>query len=69
MPGSSSFTHTPAVMCMADTSAMPSAMPASSTAVCTSSVMRTNSRRRSVLKVRYTVCERMAGIMTAWTSD
>ena len=32
-------------MCIAATSAMPSAMPASSTAACTSSVMRTNSRR------------------------
>ena len=51
MPGSSSFTQTPAVMCIAETSAMPSAIPASSTAAWTSSVMRTNARRSGVLKV------------------
>jgi hypothetical protein len=51
MPGSSSLTHTPAVMCIAETSAMPSAIPASATAWRTSSVIRTNSRRLSVLKV------------------
>jgi hypothetical protein len=51
MPGSSSFTQTPAVMCMAETSAIPSLIPASSTACCTSSVIRTNSRRLSVLNV------------------
>ena len=44
-PGSSSLTQTPAVMCIAETSTMPSATPASSTACWTSSVMRTNSRR------------------------
>ena len=37
------------------TSASPSLIPASSTASCTSSVIRTNSRRRSVLKVRWIV--------------
>ena len=42
---------------MADTSTMPSATPASSTAPCTSSVMRTNSRRSSVLNVMYRVCD------------
>jgi hypothetical protein len=52
MPGSSSLTHTPAVMCIAETSTIPSVTPDSSTAAWTSSVMRTNSRRRSVLKVR-----------------
>ena len=49
MPGSSSLIQTPAVMCMAQTSAMPSSMPDSRTAASTSSVIRTNSRRRSVL--------------------
>jgi hypothetical protein len=52
IPGSSSFTQTPAVMCIADTSASPSLTPASSTAAWTSSVIRTNSRRRLVWKVR-----------------
>ncbi len=51
IPGSSSLIQTAAVMCMADTSASPSAMPASSTALWTSSVRRTNSRLRSVLNV------------------
>ena len=51
-PGSSSLIHTPAVMCIAHTSAIPSAIPASRTASATSSVIRTNSRRRSVLNVR-----------------
>jgi hypothetical protein len=50
-PGSSSFTQTPAVMCIADTSTIPSATPDSSTACCTSSVMRTNWRRSGVSKV------------------
>ena len=53
--GSSSLIHTAAVMCIAPTSAMPSLMPASSTAAWTSSVIRMNSRRRSVLKVRWIV--------------
>ena len=52
IPGSSSFTHTPAVMCIAETSTMPSLTPDSSTACCTSSVMRTNALRSGVLKVR-----------------
>jgi hypothetical protein len=52
MPGSSSLTHTPAVMCMADTSTIPSVTPDSRTAASTSSVMRTNWRRWSVVKVR-----------------
>ena len=54
-PGSSSLIHTAAVMCMAPTSTIPSLMPASSTASCTSSVIRMNSRRRSVLNVRWIV--------------
>ena len=52
IPGSSSLIQTPAVMCIAETSAMPSAIPDSSTAAWTSSVMRTNSRRSAVSKVR-----------------
>jgi hypothetical protein len=50
-PGSSSFTQTPAVMCIAETNAMPSAMPASSIAACTSSVIRISSRRSWVSNV------------------
>jgi hypothetical protein len=41
----------PAVMCIAETNTIPSAMPASSTAACTSSVIRISSRRSVVLKV------------------
>jgi hypothetical protein len=52
IPGSSSLIQTPAVMCIAHTSAIPSWTPESATALATSSVIRTNSRRRSVLKVR-----------------
>jgi hypothetical protein len=59
IPGSSSFTHTPAVMCMAETSTMPSSTPDSSTASCTSPVIRTNWRRSRVSKVRYRVWLRM----------
>jgi hypothetical protein len=44
--------QTPAVMCIAETSTIPSLIPASRTANSTSSVMRTNSRRCSVWKVR-----------------
>jgi hypothetical protein len=55
MPGSSSLTQTPAVMCIAETSTIPSATPDFCTALSTSSVMRTNSRRSSVLKVMYSV--------------
>ena len=47
--------ETAAVMCIAPTSTSPSAIPASSTAACTSSVMRMNSRRRSVWNVRWIV--------------
>src|SRR5450759_1201553 len=57
MPGSSSLIHTPAVMCIAETSAMPSLIPDSSTARRTSSVMRTNARRCSTWNVLYTVCD------------
>src|SRR5207302_9892090 len=53
----SSFTQTPAVMCMADTRAMPSRIPASSTARWTSGVILTISRRRAVSNVLYTVCD------------
>ena len=52
MPGSSSLTHTAAVMCMAETSTMPSSTPDSTTAAWTSSVMRTNWRRCCVVNVR-----------------
>jgi hypothetical protein len=52
MPGSSSLTQTPAVMCIAETSTRPSATPASWTAAWTSSVMRTNWRRCCVVNVR-----------------
>jgi hypothetical protein len=45
------LTQTPAVICIAETSTIPSATPDTSTARCTSSVMRTNARRSSVLKV------------------
>jgi hypothetical protein len=45
------LTQTPAVMCIAETSTMPSSIPASSTAARTSSVMRISSRRCVVLKV------------------
>jgi hypothetical protein len=38
-------------MCIAETSTMPSAMPASSTAACTSSVIRISWRRSRVSKV------------------
>jgi hypothetical protein len=38
-------------MCIAETSAIPSAMPASSTAACTSSVIRISSRRSAVSKI------------------
>ena len=48
MPGSSSLTHTPAVMCIAETSTMPSCDAGLVDGLCTSSVIRTNSRRRSV---------------------
>jgi hypothetical protein len=41
-----------AVMCIALTSTMPSCTPDAATASCTSSVMRTNSRRSAVSKVR-----------------
>jgi hypothetical protein len=47
--------QTAAVMCIAPTSASPSAMPASSTAAWTSSVIRISSRRLSVLNVRWIV--------------
>ncbi len=50
-PGSSSFTQTAAVMCIAETSTIPSETPDASTAAWTFSVMRTNSRRPSVLNV------------------
>ena len=50
-PGSSSFTQTAAVMCIAETSTIPSDTPEASTAACTFSVIRTNSRRPSVLNV------------------
>ena len=59
IPGSSSLTQTPAVMCIAETSTRPSRTPASSTASWTSSVMRMNSRRSGVWKVRYFVCAAM----------
>ena len=44
-----------AVMCIAETSTIPSATPEASTAPCTFSVIRMNSRRSSVLKVMYSV--------------
>ena len=53
---SATMTQTAAVMCMAETSTIPSATPEESTALCTFSVMRMNSRRSSVLKVMYSVC-------------
>jgi hypothetical protein len=52
IPGSSSLTQTPAVMCIAETSTIPSSTPDSCTAASTSSVMRTNWRRCCVVKVR-----------------
>jgi hypothetical protein len=52
IPGSSSLTQTPAVMCMAETRTMPSSIPDSSTARWTSSVIRTNCRRDGVVNVR-----------------
>ena len=48
----SSFTNTPAVMCMAETRTMPSAMPLSAQVRATSSVIRTRPRRRGSSKVR-----------------
>ena len=44
-PPSQSLTYTAAVMCMADTSTMPSRTPLALTIAATSSVMRTISRR------------------------
>ena len=52
IPGSSSLTQTPAVMCIAETRTKPSRTPDSSTARWTSSVMRTNSRRSPVSNCR-----------------
>jgi hypothetical protein len=45
------LTQTAAVMCIAETRTIPSFTPDSSTALCTSPVIRTNSRRSSVLNV------------------
>ena len=59
--GSSSLTQTAAVMCIAETSTIPSFTPDLSTASWTSPVIRTNSRRSSVLKVMYSVCVFMRG--------
>jgi hypothetical protein len=44
-------------MCIAETRTIPSATPEESIALCTFSVIRTNSRRSSVLKVMYSVCD------------
>ena len=51
-PLSQSLTYTPAVMCIADTSTMPSRTPLFETMEATSSVMRTTSRRFDVLNQR-----------------
>jgi hypothetical protein len=60
-PGSWSLTNTEAEMCMADTSTMPSRMPAAARHFSTSSVMSMISWRLRVLNVRYVVCVFMAG--------
>src|SRR5687767_7092979 len=52
---------TPAVMCIALTRMMPSAMPLSLQKAATSSVMRRSSRRFAVSKVRYLVWLFIAG--------
>src|SRR5512147_452871 len=69
----------PAVMCMADTSTMPSSIPLLYTIDSTCGVMCTYSRWFSVLKVRYSVCdfirkdsrtnakERLASLPAPWT--
>src|SRR6187551_2541524 len=54
-PLSQSFTYTATVMCMAETSTMPSFTPLFFTAAATSSVMRMNSWRFLVLNQRYSV--------------
>src|SRR3954447_15458034 len=54
-PLSQSLTYTPAVMCIADTSTMPSVTPLFLTIAATSSVMRTISCRRFVLNHRQSV--------------
>ena len=51
-PSSQSLTYTPEVMCIADTSAMPSCTPLFLTIAATSSVMRMNSWRSLVLNQR-----------------
>ena len=51
-PSSQSFTYTPEVMCIADTSAVPSFTPLFFTIAATSSVMRMNSCRCFVLNRR-----------------
>ncbi len=54
-PDSLSFTYTPAVMCMADTSTMPSRTALAFTMASILGVMCTYSRCCLVLKVRYSV--------------
>ena len=54
-PGSWAFTNTDAEMCIAETSTMPSWIPAPARHFSTSSVMSMISWRRFVLKVRYAV--------------
>jgi hypothetical protein len=51
-PLSQSFTYTPAVMCIAETSTIPSSIPLFFTIAAISSVMRTNSWRFFVLNQR-----------------
>src|SRR5689334_11491454 len=67
-PGSLSLTKTPAVMCIAETSTMPSCTPLFFTKASTVSVMRTSSRFFFVSNHRYSVPDFMGFSLPATIS-